>query len=135
VSIIYAAPESFQMDQDVLDFLDRLKIPYKIETESLAKVIPEADAFYMTRIQDEWDNQADESAKVDTSKFKLAVPDMEKVKPHAIIMHPFPRRDEIDVAIDTDPRAVYWRQERNGMWTRAALIAYIFRVHQEILNY
>ena len=50
-------------------------------------------------------------------------------------MHPFPRRDEIDVAIDSDPRAMYWRQERNGMWIRAALIAYIFNVHEEILNY
>ncbi len=135
VSIIYAAPKSFQMDWDVCDFLDRHRIPYKIETESLAKVLPEADAIYMTRIQDEWDSKADESSGVDISKFKLGVPDMDRVKPHAIIMHPFPRRDEIDVAIDMDPRAVYWRQERNGMWTRAALIAYIFRVHQEILNY
>jgi hypothetical protein len=30
---------------------------------------------------------------------------------------------------------MYWRQERNGMWTRAALIAYIFNVHEEILKY
>jgi hypothetical protein len=30
---------------------------------------------------------------------------------------------------------MYWQQERNGMWTRAALIAYIFNVHEEILNY
>jgi aspartate carbamoyltransferase catalytic subunit len=50
-------------------------------------------------------------------------------------MHPFPRRDEIDVAIDPDPRAMYWRQERNGMWSRAALIAYMFRVDREIMNY
>ena len=70
-----------------------------------------------------------------TSLIKLGVPDMDRVRAHAIIMHPFPRRDEIDVAIDVDPRAMYWRQERNGMWTRAALIAYIFRVHREILDY
>ena len=60
---------------------------------------------------------------------------MSKVNSNAVIMHPFPRRDEIDVAIDSDPRAMYWRQERNGMWTRAALIAYIFNVHEEILKY
>jgi len=39
------------------------------------------------------------------------------------------------VSIDRDPRAMYWRQERNGMWTRGALIAYIFRVEDQIMNY
>ncbi|MBW2203715.1 MAG: aspartate carbamoyltransferase, partial [Deltaproteobacteria bacterium] len=66
---------------------------------------------------------------------KLRPSDMSEVKSTAVIMHPFPRRDEIDVAIDSDPRAMYWRQERNCMWTRAALIAHIFDVHEEILNY
>jgi aspartate carbamoyltransferase catalytic subunit len=135
VKIIYTAPKPFQMEQDLLDFLEQHKIPYVIETESLDKMLPEADAIYMTRIQDEHDKSADESAKIDTSKFKLGLEQMSKVKPHAIIMHPFPRRDEIDVAIDVDLRAMYWRQERNGMWTRAALIAYIFRVHHKILEY
>jgi aspartate carbamoyltransferase catalytic subunit len=49
-------------------------------------------------------------------------------------MHPLPRRAEIDPAIDDDPRAMYWRQERNGMWIRAALIAHIFGVDGEILK-
>jgi aspartate carbamoyltransferase catalytic subunit len=135
VKIIYAAPDTFQMKRDILNFLEELRIPYHIETESLQNVISEADAIYMTRIQDEHDAVSGDSDKVDTTKFKLSVGDMERVMPHAIIMHPFPRRDEIDVAIDPDVRAMYWRQERNGMWTRAALIAYIFDVHQEIVNY
>ena len=108
---------------------------FQIETEALDNVISEADAIYMTRIQDEYDEIAGESGKTDTSKFKLQLSDMTQIRPNAIIMHPFPRRDEIDVAIDSDPRAMYWRQERNGMWIRAALIAYIFNVHEEILNY
>jgi aspartate carbamoyltransferase catalytic subunit len=49
-------------------------------------------------------------------------------------MHPLPRRYEIEVDVDKDPRAAYWRQERNGMWIRAALIAYIFRVESEIFS-
>jgi aspartate carbamoyltransferase catalytic subunit len=135
VKIIYAAPEAFQMREDVCSFLERHKIPYIMETRGLEKVLSEADAIYMTRIQDEHDEFAGESSKIDTSKFKLKPSDMDRVKPNAIIMHPFPRRDEIDVAIDPDPRAMYWRQERNGMWTRAALIAYIFNVHEEIMDY
>ena len=135
VKLIYTAPESFQMDQDLLDFLSRHKIPYNIETESLDRVLPQADAIYMTRIQDEYDAVAGESSRVDSSNFRIGISQMAKVKPNAIIMHPFPRRDEIDVAIDTDHRAMYWRQERNGMWARAALIAYLFRVHNKILEY
>jgi len=38
------------------------------------------------------------------------------------------------VDVDKDPRAAYWRQERNGMWLRAALIAYIFRVDDDIVG-
>jgi len=135
VKLIFAAPESFQMAKDVLEFLEKQKISYKIETSELSKVLPEADAIYMTRIQDEHDRESGESARVNISKFKLSLSDMDRVKATAAIMHPFPRRDEIDVAIDPDPRARYWRQERNGMWTRAALIAYIFDVHGEIIDY
>jgi aspartate carbamoyltransferase catalytic subunit len=39
---------------------------------------------------------------------------------------------EIDIEVDNDQRAMYWRQERNGMWIRAALIAYIFNLTDEI---
>ncbi len=135
IKIIYAAPQAFQMRDDVCGFLERHDIPFLFETDALGNVLSEADAIYMTRIQDEHDTISGESAKIDTSGFRLGPSDMTKIKSTAIIMHPFPRRDEIDVAIDSDPRAMYWRQERNGMWTRAALIAYIFDVHDEILNY
>jgi len=135
VKIIYVAPQAFQMKADVCSFLERHKVPYFIETDALENVLSEADAIYMTRTQDEHDKVAGESGKTDISRFKLNLGDMSKIGPNAVIMHPFPRRDEIDVAIDSDPRAMYWRQGRNGMWTRAALIAYIFDVHDEILNY
>lgn len=135
IEIIFASPKPFQMKEDVRSFLERYKIPYHVETEALENVLSKADAIYMTRIQDEHDAIAGDSDQVDISRFKLSPPDMSKVKSTAIIMHPFPRRDEIDVAIDSDPRGMYWRQERNGMWTRAALIAYMFDVHDEILDY
>jgi len=48
-------------------------------------------------------------------------------------MHPLPRRDELDPAIDKDPRAKYWRQERNGLWTRVALITILFGVDHNIV--
>ena len=135
IKMIFAAPQAFQMKEDVYSFLEKHKIPYRVETEALENVLSEADAIYMTRLQDEHDAIAGESNKIDSSRFKLRLSDMSKARATAVIMHPFPRRDEIDVAVDLDPRALYWRQERNGMWTRAALIAYIFDVHEEILKH
>ncbi len=135
VKVIYAAPPEFQMRADVCEFLERHKIPCIIEEKNLLNVLPQADAIYMTRIQDEHDKVSGESGKTDISNFKIRLEDMNKVRPNAIILHPFPRRDEIDVAIDSDPRAMYWHQERNGMWARAGLISYIFNVHNEIMDY
>ena len=48
---------------------------------------------------------------------------MEKAKQEMIVMHPLPRVNEISYAIDDDPRAAYFRQMRNGMYIRMALLA------------
>jgi aspartate carbamoyltransferase catalytic subunit len=52
-------------------------------------------------------------------------------------MHPLPKRDEVEESVDyaDDQRVVYWRQERNCMWMRTALIARTFGVDQEILDH
>ncbi len=54
------------------------------------------------------------------------------------ILHPFPRDQhfgEIPPEIDNDPRAMYFRQARNGMWIRSALLAHLFDVDGQILRY
>ena len=51
------------------------------------------------------------------------------LKPYVPIMHPFPRDSviqEIPPEIDSDPRVMYFRQARNGMWARAALLIHMF---------
>ena len=93
-----------------------------------------ADAVYMTRIQDEWDTAKGESAKIDTTGFKFGAEELALLGKDGIIMHPLPRRDEIATCCDHDPRAMYWRQMRNGMWIRAALIASVFGFEQPIMN-
>jgi aspartate carbamoyltransferase catalytic subunit len=49
-------------------------------------------------------------------------------------MHPLPRGPEIHPDVDADPRAMYWRQERNGMWMRAALISKLFAVEDRLMD-
>lgn len=91
------------------------------ETFSLEDAIPKLDMLYMTRIQrerfatpEEYEAQKD-TYVLDTKKMKLAKSDM-------IVMHPLPRVDEIAVAVDDDPRALYFKQAKYGMYVRMALI-------------
>jgi aspartate carbamoyltransferase catalytic subunit len=82
-------------------------------------------------MQTEWDT-AGESSNVELSRFSIGTPQLSALRPDAIIMHPLPRGREIDPAIDQDPRAMYWRQERNGMWMRVAVLIKIFGAEDRI---
>jgi len=130
ISLSFVSPDEFRMEADILNFLRRHNIPFT-ETADFRGGIRTADAVYMTRVQDEHDKPG--AAKgADYSPFHVRKEHLGLIKKTCVIMHPLPRRHEIEPAVDEDPRAVYWRQERNGMWARAALMAYIFGVDGQI---
>ena len=88
---------------------------------SLEEVLPELDVLYMTRIQQErFASREAYLAQKDT--YILTVKKLKAAKPDMIILHPLPRVDEIEVAVDEDPRAMYFNQARYGMYVRMALI-------------
>ena len=94
-------------------------------------LLSQVDCFYMTRIQREHNttDDSDELESLDLSRFQLTPERVARMKEFAPIMHPFPRDsviDELPTAIDADPRAMYFRQARNGMWARAALLVHLF---------
>ena len=133
VRMLFVAPAELQIGEDILGLLRSAGVKHEVMSD-FDKAIPMGDAIYMTRIQDEWD-AADESRKIDISRYCFTRDKLALLKPDAVIMHPFPRRQEIAVDVDEDPRAVYWRQMRNGMWIRAALIAAIFGKEKAINEY
>ena len=47
---------------------------------------------------------------------------MDALPSSSVVMHPHPRVDEIDPAVDADPRAAYFRQAKNGLYVRMALL-------------
>ena len=130
VRLVFIAPGRFAMEDDIKTFLATQGIPY-VETENLPSVLPQLDALYVTRMQSEWDREG-ESHQVDTGRFSIGTGEMKLLKPHGIVMHPLPRGPEIDPAVDTDPRAMYWRQERNGMWMRVAVLLKIFKLEVRV---
>jgi aspartate carbamoyltransferase catalytic subunit len=131
---VFIAPPQLQIGDDVLELLKQRKVDFRLGDDFRA-TIPEADAIYMTRIQDEWDEKKGETSKLDISRFMFGVKELELLRPHAILMHPLPRREEISPLVDRDPRAMYWRQMRNGMWIRTALIATSFGCDKRIHEY
>jgi hypothetical protein len=50
----------------------------------------------------------------------------------ALAYHPGRRRGNRLSLISINPRAMYFEQSHNGMWVRAALLAYLFNVDGEI---
>jgi aspartate carbamoyltransferase catalytic subunit len=130
VELVFIAPEAFQIDVDITQHLSARGIPFRT-VESLQDVLPELDAIYITRLQTEHDTSG-ESGEFDHSRFRFGLQELKRLKPGGTIMHPLPRGPELDPAVDSDPRAVYWRQERNGMWMRAALLMKIFEVESEV---
>lgn len=102
------------------DVLDANQIEYK-EVNVLEEVLPELDLLYMTRVQRErFFNEEDyirlkDSFILDAKKMKLASPDM-------LVLHPLPRVNEIATEVDDDPRAVYFKQAKYGVYIRMALI-------------
>lgn len=126
VKLVFIAPRRFAMEGDVKNYLAEKGIPFH-ETEHLHEALPELDALYVTRMQSEWDVDG-ESRSVDLSGFSIGPRELQLMKPDGIIMHPLPRGPEIDRLVDADPRAMYWRQERNGMWMRVAVLAKIFKL-------
>ena len=130
---VFVEPHELQVPADVVMILAKKGIDFEV-CDNLKDAVRSSDAVYMTRIQDEWDASKGASAKIDTSHFKFGAEELALLKPEGAILHPLPRRDEIATCCDRDPRAMYWRQMRNGMWIRAALIAATFGFEKTIMG-
>ena len=97
------------------------------DTDNGKPILELIDCLYMTRIQREHNSNETEAelGAIDLAPFKLSKDRVASMKSYAPILHPFPRDSvvgEIPTEIDADPRAMYFRQARNGMWARAALL-------------
>jgi len=92
------------------------------ETHAIADVIEHCDVLYVTRVQKERFTDMAQYEEV-KDMYEINPEIMTKAKKKMVIMHPLPRVGEISPAIDGDPRAAYFRQVKNGMYIRMALLA------------
>ncbi len=121
VRFILISPEELKLPSYVKESIIKSNNAEYIETSSLEEALPLLDVLYMTRIQRErfeipenYERLKD-SFILDSEKMKLA-------KKDCSVLHPLPRVNEIDTAVDSDTRACYFKQVLNGKYMRMALI-------------
>jgi aspartate carbamoyltransferase catalytic subunit len=118
--LVLISPPALRMGADVVGFLEQAQQPLR-ETNDLVDVLPGLDVLYQTRIQAERFASPDEYEQ-HRGIYVVTTDVMRRLPEHAILMHPLPRVGEIDPVVDADPRAAYFRQARNGLWVRMAVL-------------
>ncbi len=120
VSFVLISPEELRIPTYLRENMVRADVPF-VEVRKLEEVIRSLDILYMTRVQRErFFNEADyvrlkDSYILDREKISLARADLS-------VLHPLPRVNEISHAVDSDPRACYFKQVLNGKFVRESLI-------------
>jgi aspartate carbamoyltransferase catalytic subunit len=127
--VLVSTPE-LSVPQYIKDIMDKSGCEY-CEANTLEECIGDLDVLYMTRIQRER-FASPEQYERQKGVFVLDRAKMKKAKADLVVMHPLPRVDEIEIEIDEDPRAAYFRQAANGMYARMALILKIIDGNIEI---
>ena len=125
--IYLVAPPVTRMDPLLVEELRSTGLEVE-EADDLVAIAPEVDVLYQTRIQRERFSDPDEYAAA-CGRYVVDQRLMRALPRHAIVLHPLPRVGEIDPEVDTDPRAAYFRQARNGVPLRMALIEWVLTPH------
>lgn len=117
----FVAPDEIQIPKEILNMLDDKNIKYTL-VSNYTEILDKIDVFYMTRIQRERFEDPTLYEKMKgvyvISKDKI----MGKCKDNMIILHPLPRVDEIDIDLDDTKHALYFKQAKNGVPIREAMI-------------
>ncbi|MEI6274863.1 MAG: aspartate carbamoyltransferase [Prolixibacteraceae bacterium] len=122
----FVAPPELAMPDEYKLFLSNRGIRY-FEHLEFNEIINQADIIYMTRVQKERFIDPVEYEKV-KNVYILKNEMLENTKPNVKILHPLPRINEIHTNVDTNPKAYYFTQARNGVFTRMAIISHLLNL-------
>lgn len=124
IKIYFVSPETAKMRKDIKEYLQRHNVWFA-EYASLKYIVPELDVIYQTRPQTERGTKFDLSEEAKET-LMVSKETLSHLRDKAIIMHPLPRRTEISLEVDEDPRAVYLTDQiDSGLSCRMALLKLI----------
>ncbi|XP_078179412.1 aspartate carbamoyltransferase, chloroplastic-like [Carex rostrata] len=121
IKIYFVSPDVVKMKDDIKDYLTRSGVEWE-ESADLLEVASMCDIVYQTRIQKERFGERIDLYEAARGKYIVDTKVLNVMQKHAVVMHPLPRLDEITVEVDNDPRAAYFRQAKNGLYVRMALL-------------
>ena len=116
----FISPEELKMPEEFKLYLENLGLKY-YEHLDFTEIISRADIIYMTRVQKERFSDPIEYEKV-KNVYVLKNAMLKNTKPNMRILHPLPRVNEIHTDVDTNPKAYYFEQALNGVYTRQAIL-------------
>jgi len=122
--LYFVSPENLRMPGEISSQLREKGIEV-VETGDMKEAALASDLIYMTRIQKERFGDLSEYERVRGS-YIINADFLKGLNKKITILHPLPRVDEIHQEIDSYPGAAYFRQVRNGVFVRMALLAMIF---------
>ena len=121
VKVSLISPEALALPAARIEELKQQNVDFRISTD-LNSILQDADVFYVTRVQKERFADTAEYEKLKDA-YIIDTKTLAGMKDRSIIMHPLPRVNEIAPEVDADPRAAYFRQAKNGLYVRMALLA------------
>jgi aspartate carbamoyltransferase len=121
--LYFVSPNLLRMPEEITSGLRGRGIKV-VETEDMFKAVSESTLIYMTRIQKERFGDLSEYERVKGS-YIINKAFLDQFKKKITILHPLPRVNEINTDVDDYPGAAYFRQMRNGVFVRMALLAMV----------
>uniref|UniRef100_A0A0E0EVP1 aspartate carbamoyltransferase n=1 Tax=Oryza meridionalis TaxID=40149 RepID=A0A0E0EVP1_9ORYZ len=121
IKIYFVSPDVVKMKDDIKEYLTSQGVEWE-ESSDLLEVASKCDVIYQTRIQKERFGERIDLYEAARGKYIVDKKVLDVLPKHAVIMHPLPRLDEITIDVDSDPRAAYFRQAKNGLYIRMALL-------------
>jgi aspartate carbamoyltransferase catalytic subunit len=122
IKLYFIGPKDLALPQEYKEILIASGVDFT-EMQSVDAVLPEIDILYVTRVFKERFSDEKEYEKLKKSFF-VDLKTLAKMKPKSAVLHVMPRVFEIDASVDQDPRAAYFRQTKNGLYVRCALLLY-----------
>jgi len=116
----FISPDELKMPDEFKLYLENLGLKY-YEHSDFTDIISKADIIYMTRVQKERFSDPIEYEKV-RNVYVLKNSMLANTKPNMRILHPLPRVNEINTDVDSNPKAYYFEQALNGVFTRQAIL-------------
>ncbi len=123
----FISPEELRMPDEFKLYLENIGLKYYEHTD-FTDIISKADIIYMTRVQKERFSDPIDYEKV-KNIYVLRNSMLKNTKPNMRILHPLPRVNEIHTDVDSNPKAYYFEQALNGVFTRQAILCALLGIN------